>query len=372
MSNIVRIAALLLCAGYGSAAEFRVGRASVDDSAVKALVLDDGDTRAALVICDLLLVDEATVLTARKQIAEQSAVPEANVMISATGVRTARTSILPARISEAVRKALATLQPASVWAGSGKDDAIGFYNRFLMKDGTVRANPGRLNPAIVQPAGEADPDLTIALFETAAGGAIAIYGSFSLHSDTLDYLAPIGRTLSKIYGADLLTLWSPGAGGNVSNIDVRSHLAPYPPGVEARRVGSIIAGETIKAVARSVRVESPKLRIAREVVKLASLHQGPPVEAEVQVISLGGALAFVGLPGELWTELGLAIRKASPFPGTLLVGFSNGSAGTLPTRKGYSAGDAESEVRTAAGSGETVANTAVRLLAAARRQAGRQ
>ena len=372
MPNTIRAAMLLLFVGLAAAADFRVGRATVDDSAVKALVLDDGDTRAVFVICDLLMVDVATVASARKQIAEQSAIPEANVMISATGVRTARTAIAPARISEAVRKALAALQSASVWAGSGKDDAIGFYDRFLMKDGTVRANPGRLNPAIVQPAGEADPDLTIALFETAAGEALAIYGSLSLHSDTLDYVAPVGRTLSKIYGAGLLTLWSTGAGGNVSNIDVRSQLAPYPPGVEARRVGSIIAGETVKAVARSVRVEAPKLGIAREVVKLASLHKGPPVEAEVQVITLGGALAWVGLPGELWTELGSAIRKASPFPGTLLIGFANGSAGILPTRKGYSAGDPESGVRSAAGSGEIIADAAVRLLAAARRQAGRQ
>ena len=68
-----------------------------------------------------------------------------------------------------------------------------------------------------------------------------------------------------------------------------------------------------------------------------------------------------------------AIRKASPFSHTLLVGLANGAAGgTLPNRKAYSAGENEPGVHAAAGSGEAIADAAVRLLAAARRSAMRQ
>ena len=35
-------------------------------------------------------------------------------------------------------------------------------------------------------------------------------------------------------------------------------------------------------------------------------REGKPLEAEVQVIALGDDLAWVGLPGEIFVELGLA------------------------------------------------------------------
>jgi hypothetical protein len=326
-------------------AELRVGRSALDDSAVKALVLDDGETRVALVMCDALAVDGA----ARKQVAAQTSIPEGNIMIAATGVRTSREPAA-ARMAEAVRKAMSSWQPATASAGSGKEDATGFYNRFLMKDGTVRANPGRGNPDVVQPAGEADPDVVVAVFSSAAGQPLAIFGSFSLHSDALNYPSVIARTLGKLHGPELVTLWSSGAGANVSSFD------------DSRRVGTILAGEAIKAGARAGKIgAAAKLGVARETVKLGSF------EAEVQVIALGDTLAWAGLPGELWTELGSAIRKASPFPQTILVGLANGSAGVLPTRKGYP----DANVRAGIGSGEAVADAAVRLLAGARRMATR-
>jgi neutral ceramidase len=348
MMGLWRLGALMLTA-WAATAELRVGRSAIDEAAVKVLVLDDGATRVALVMCDALAVDEASVKTARKQIAAQSAIPEGNIMIAATGVRTSREPS-PARMGEAVRKAMTSLQAATASAGSGKEDATGFYNRFLMKDGTVRANPGRLNPDVVQPAGEADPDVVLALFKSAAGQPLAIFGSFSLHADSLNYQSVIAQTLGKLHGPELVTLWSTGAGANVSSFE------------DSRRIGTILAGEAIKAGARAGKIgAAAKLGVTRETVKLGSF------EAEVQVIALGDSLAWVGLPGELWTELGSAIRKASPFPQTLLVGLANGSAGVLPTRKGYP----DPSVRAIVGSGEAVADAAVRLLAGARRLAAR-
>ena len=47
-----------------------------------------------------------------------------------------------------------------------------------------------------------------------------------------------------------------------------------------------------------------------------------PVEVQVMAI---GPLAIVTLPGEPMTELGMKIREQSPFPQTLVLGYSNGS-----------------------------------------------
>ena len=43
-------------------------------------------------------------------------------------------------------------------------------------------------------------------------------------------------------------------------------------------------------------------------------RNGKPHEVEVQVIALGKEVAWVSLPGEVFTELGLAIKQDSPFP----------------------------------------------------------
>ena len=389
-----RGAALLLLTAWAAWAELRVGRAALkfqDVSAaaeelyVKALVLDDGETRAAILVCDLPALDPGTAQAARQLIAAQAAIPEANIMIAATGThaaaeKTPRGAAVAARLAEAVRVAWASPQPASVWAGAGREDATGFYNRFLMKDGTVRASPGKMNPDIVQPAGEADPDLSVVRFESASGQTLALFGSYSLRPAIVegahlsaDYPGVIARTLGKLHGPELVTLWSTGAGANVTHIDVRSPASQASGAAEAQRVGTILAGEAIKACARASRVQAAKLGVVRESVRLAAAVPGrPPLEVEVQVIALGDSVSWVGLPGELWSELGTAIRKASPFPHTILTGLANAPAGVLPNRKGYAGNTLDPGVRAAAGSGETIADAAVRLLAAARRLTARQ
>ena len=59
-----------------------------------------------------------------------------------------------------------------------------------------------------------------------------------------------------------------------------------------------------------------------------------------------GPVAFVALPGEPLTDIGTAIREASPFPQTIVLGYSNGNGVHyvgLPGEKargGYEAGRA--------------------------------
>jgi hypothetical protein len=92
-------------------------------------------------------------------------------------------------------------------------------------------------------------------------------------------------------------------------------------------------------------------------------REGKPLDAEVQVIALGDDLAWVGLPGEVFVELGLAIKQASPFKHTVIVELANGSIGYTPTRRAYDEGNYEPvSARCAAGSGEQLVEAAVRLL----------
>jgi hypothetical protein len=90
---------------------------------------------------------------------------------------------------------------------------------------------------------------------------------------------------------------------------------------------------------------------------------GKPWEVEVQVVALGDEVAWVSLPGEIFVELGLAVKKASPFRYTLIAELANGSVGYVPDRPAYAQGNYEVvSARCAEGSGELLVEAAVRLL----------
>jgi hypothetical protein len=92
-------------------------------------------------------------------------------------------------------------------------------------------------------------------------------------------------------------------------------------------------------------------------------REGKPQEVEVQVITLGDDLAWVSLPGEIFVELGLALKQDSPFPHTIIAELANGSVGYVPARRAYAQGNYEVvSARCAEGSGELLVDTAVRLL----------
>jgi hypothetical protein len=97
-------------------------------------------------------------------------------------------------------------------------------------------------------------------------------------------------------------------------------------------------------------------------------REGKPQEVEVQVIALGDDLAWVSLPGEIFVELGLAIKKASPFRHTMIAELANGSIGYIPNKEAYPQGNYEVvSARCAAGSGEMLVEAALRLLSGLKR-----
>jgi hypothetical protein len=82
-----------------------------------------------------------------------------------------------------------------------------------------------------------------------------------------------------------------------------------------------------------------KQRLAEETLVL--LDRGSdPIQAEVQVIRLAD-LALVILPGEPFTELGLAIKARSVAPHTFVVGYANDWIGYLTTAEAWLEGGYE-------------------------------
>ena len=318
------------------------------------------------------------------------------------------TDSVPVKIAEAVAKARAALRPARVRAGIGQEPSLTFNRRFLMSDGTIAWNPGKRNPRIVRPAGPIDADVPVVWWESEKGEALAAYVNYALHLDTVggtqvsaDYPYTLAKLLGAAHGEQLVTLFTIGAAGNLNHIDV-STARPQKGHGEAARIGTVLAAAALKTAWKAEPAAGGRRQGASAVGRLPlrpytaedlawarktaatfgrkdaapfndlvrasrieeiAGREGKPLEAEVQVIALGSDLAWVGLPGEIFTELGRAIKLASPFRYTIVAELANGSLGYVPDRKAYGEGAYEVEsARCAEGSGELLVEKAVELL----------
>lgn len=399
----------------------------LEDLYAKVAVFDDGQTRAAMVVCDLITVPRHTVVEARKVIEQQTKIPGSNVMISATHTHTGPvlsressrddsdggsgdlskkyTAELPAKIAQGVLEASQRLVPVRTSYARGHEDRLAFNRRFWMKDGTVGWNPGKNNPNTIRPVGPIDPEIGVVYFETAEAKPVLTYVNYALHADTTgglklwpDYSGVLARRLAEVKGAEMLTIFGNGACGNLNHINVQWSDRQHGP-EEAIRLGTILAGNVLKtymdlkpAADTALRVRSQIVSLplapitekdiadAREVVKRGAkakfleqveahkvldvaARKGQPWESEVQVIALGRELAWVALSGEVFVELGLSIKAASPFQQTHVVELANGSFSYIPNRSAYAEGNYEVvSARCAEGSGEMMVTAAIRML----------
>ncbi len=315
---------------------------------------------------------------------------------------------LPGTIAGAVLGATRSMKAAKISAGAGTENSLSFNRRFFMKDGTVGWNPGKKNPDIVRPAGPIDPQVPVVYFETDDGKPLATYVNFTMHLDTVgglefsaDYPYTLSKLLAAVRGPEMLTVFSIGAAGNVNHIDV-GDPTPQSGHQEAARIGTILAADVLKtyphlhpfAVDRvqcrdeAIGLSPPSVTPgdvewakevsmkfgkpdaapfmdqvkAEKIMSVSALH-GKPIQTEIQVISLGNQVAWVGLPGEVFVELGLAVKRASPFPLTIVVELASGDIGYVPNREAYPQGAYEPvSARVAQGSGELMVDTALRLL----------
>jgi len=275
-----------------------------------------------------------------------------------------------------------------------------------MKDGTVQFNPGKLNPNIVRPAGPIDPDVGLLRFR-AGDKELALLTVFALHLDTVggteysaDYPFYLERKLRPILGVEGVSLFGAGTCGDINHIDV-SKKDPQKGHLEAGRIGTTLGDTVMKALPKLRPQRSPRLVVRRTIVqaplqkysaeaiaqarkdmakigtrelpflkqveayKILSLQMLPSdiLPMEVQVFRLSDEVAIVGLPGEIFVDLGLAIKKASPFPVTLVIELCNDAPGYVPTVKAFKEGSYETvNSRIQPGGGEKLVEAATRLL----------
>jgi neutral ceramidase len=91
-----------------------------------------------------------------------------------------------------------------------------------------------------------------------------------------------------------------------------------------------------RAAEWQVRVAKKYRNWSRILVEAAG-HPHPTCAIAIQALRVND-LVIVGIPAEVFFETGLLIRQRSPFPDTLVLGYTNGIVGYLPREEDYPSG----------------------------------
>ena len=166
-----------------------------DEIHAKALVLDNGETRIGIVVCDFVCMPRRIADAVKARVAQNCGIAPSNLLICATHTHSGpaiRTALgvsedpdyvdwVPVKIADAVQLAVKRLQPARIGWGTSTEDRISFNRRWWMRDGTVHMNPGIEDPDAVRPTGPIDPALSFLYLEDTTGTPLAVLATFALH-----------------------------------------------------------------------------------------------------------------------------------------------------------------------------------------------
>ena len=389
----------------------RVSQGIEDPLYVKAIVLESGGKRLAYVIFDLVKFTRALGDRGIALASKLTGIPAENIVWSASHTHTGPYLIqtdnvvpvlnqewlvtMPDKMAACIAAADKAKVPANFCRLRSFHYGLGHNRRVILKNGQA-INTWNLAqvPEDLQSiglAGPIDPEIGILSFDDAQGKLLAVMFNFALHANANfgpkfsgDYPAVVAARLRERFGPQVVTLFMPGACANINPIMSRQY----------RLVGDALSEKIIGALeTRQPRNISLQLSsVKREVIvprrdfsagqekKIAD--SGWSAESQKYFIrSLGslrkedkredltvlqawriGEIGFASLPGELFVELGLKIKRESPFKWTYPVELGGDSLGYLVTQKASEEGGYEPLSKTAPRGVEIMVGNVLQML----------
>jgi len=284
-----------------------------EDLYLRAIVLDDGASRAALIGVDLGGVGEDVWADASQRLADELNIPVANIIISSTHTHSdTAASETPQRGTprygsafvadvalEAVTEALSNLEPARVGYSTGESH--------------LNVNRDAVNPVThlwTQATNlDAPSDKTVAVvsFVNSDGEPIAAYVNYAMHPvngylagfRSADFPGAATRYVEQAFGDTMITVFSQGASGDQNPRWIRTGTNAI-----ASRSGADISGfemvrEDIEAPLRNRQVESRSIdpKVAKQ---LADYQQALGVILGEEVIRVMSHTNFTADATTIW------------------------------------------------------------------------
>ena len=365
----------------------------LDDLYAMAMVFDDGETKLALVTCDLLFMHAETVARIRQEVASRTDIPTSHVIIACTHTHSGPITYATEQQSERDRAYLTNLahviagaicsadtqrQPARMGVGRGQAH-IGINRREQRPDGVVILGEN--------PQGMMDPEVLVWRIDSVEGYPLLALVNYACHAVAL---GPGNYSLSADWPGAMRIEVGLAIGAACAFIqgacaDINPLRGPQRDYGCVQRLGQRMAGAVIQAWASvdemtdqvSLSAATAELQLplmdatipqgsatpAQELVReklglswpefAAELDQRFPwaadvregdgvwrVPAEIQAFRLGD-VGLVAVPVEPFVEVGLGVKKRSPLAATCFAGYANGCIGYLPMPSAYEIGGYE-------------------------------
>ena len=374
-----------------------------DDLFCRALVLKDKKEELAFVSMDLVGLDFGLLEDLRQIIQQDTGLSSRKVMLHCTHTHNSPVSMcwrrenqlsrnrvwekeLGKKISEAILKARDNLLPSKV--GVGREKAKVGVNRRLPTDKGVVMRPFPLGPVapyvdvlrIVNQEG-----MSVVLFCHAAH-PISAHNATTLI--TADYPGYAVQRIQRSLKEDVFPIFSQGCCGNVNSNPASKGFS------ESEKLGAALGKATAKACleiddscshlplrtfhqtinlpllsppsyqeAKKILIEEEKkleevqrknadrmslywhkeeVLWARDLAKLCKQEKSQhTLPMEIQVFVMGREIALIGLSHEVFVQYQLRIQEESPFTHTLVLAYTNGVAGYIPTPEDFPLGGYE-------------------------------
>ena len=378
------------CQLAGFDARKGVAEAVHDDLHATSLVLDDGNTATVLVSIEVLGVSREFADAVRAEIAHTTGIPPRNVVLSATHTHCAPVTFnhffnqgqaldqayldrLASGIVQSAVRAAGSRRPASLRTGSAQVNGVAVNRRTsdglpidetagvltVHDDGTIQAlaifypcHTTTLGPNTLEVTADF-PYYTIAKLKGSLGsGTEVLYfngteGDLSVghKSDlsavgviapnrTFERAAELGYRLADCVTKALPSLAAEATRLAVENSVVELPLKTYAPLAEMRRRREDAGRAMQEATATNLIGAKQTSLFSRIEEYYASLLEGASgrrsLPAELTAARIGNT-AILSFPGEVFVEIGLAIRERSPFANTWFAGLANDYIGYVPT-----------------------------------------
>ncbi len=260
-----------------------------DELHARCLVLDNGQNRLAIVVCDSCMIPREILDAAKRRIDAKCGLAPDHILISAVHTHTAPTraalfqsepdreytDFLVERIADGVARAINNLAPARIAWGVGREPNQVFNRRWKMRPGAIPPNPFggtndlvKMNPPVgspdlVEPAGPTDPEVSVLAVQSPEGRPIALLANYSLHyvgtsrgnDISADYYGAFADRIQQLLGADRLdppfvALLANGTSADINNINFRQPRRPMGPYEQIHVVADAVAAEAHRVCQR--------------------------------------------------------------------------------------------------------------------------
>jgi hypothetical protein len=322
-----------------TAAQLRAGAAKVDITNmqagpvndrlyVKALVLDDGDTRTAIITVDAVAIGEIGSIgndylpRVRSRIERELGIKPANVLVNASHCHGIVCAEVDQRTVQAVKEAAAKLVPVNVGTGTGHEARIMENRRIRLKNGKqadVRHAYSLPPDEEVAGVGPVDPEIGILRLDRGDGRTLAIVYNFACHpiqgvpngGNTADITGFASRVIEDNLSEGTVALFLQGCGGDINPVFYKDVDHPR----SAEPLGNMLGLSTLRALRKIRSKEDHRLKILHQVIALPRADLARRINAmEAEQARLVQSLKGTSLNLTTFLPLLVKYRVSGEFP----------------------------------------------------------